>query len=163
MITQHKGEQVPLVIHPVLTKYDLKLDSLDHDYDLPNEELSSPAVFPPMPFLKLESFQGYPQAISIGAFGDSQGADLTVQDVLRAIHEDLRKPCSKHEFNRLSVDERNAIRAAFKERCKTDDQRSDSLRKIDHLCGRDRLQILAKLPPDGALLPTSTLQRAEIL
>jgi hypothetical protein len=146
-----------------LTKYNLKLDSLDHDYDLPKEELSSPAVHPPMPFLKLESSQGYPQAINIGAFGDSQGADLTVQDVLRAIHEDLRKPCSKHEFNRLSIEERALIRAAFKERCSTVDQRSDSMRKIDYLRGRDRLQILAKLPPDSALLPTPTLQPAEFL
>ncbi len=45
-----QGELVPLALHPVLEKYYLTLDissqGVDHDYDLPNEEFSSPAVHP---------------------------------------------------------------------------------------------------------------------
>jgi hypothetical protein len=76
-----------------LTKYFLKLEmtnSVEHDYDLPKEELTSSAVYPPVLLLKLESYQGYPQVISIEASDNSQGVGVTVQEVLRTIHEDLR-------------------------------------------------------------------------
>jgi hypothetical protein len=144
-----------------LTTYLLKLEiveSLDRDYYLPKEELTSPAVFPPMPSLTLENFQGYPQTISIEAFGDSGRADVTVQDVLRAIHENLRMPCSP-----LGDEERAETMAVFKGRCKSEEERSEGLRRIDHLGGRDRLQILPKIPRTGPLLPMPTLQSAEFL
>jgi hypothetical protein len=142
-----------------LTKYNLKLEmaeSVDHDYDLPEEEITSPAVYPPMLSLKLESHQGYPQVISIEASGES---GVTVQDALRTIHEDLRMPFPSRELSKLGVEERAAIMAAFKVRCKTEEEFSKGARRIDHLGGRDRLQILPKVLPDGSvlLLPTSTL------
>jgi len=138
---------VPLVIHPVLAKY-LKLEmtaSLDHDHDLSKEEITSRVVYPPMLSLKLESHQVYPQVISIEACGDSRGTGVTVQDVLRTIHEDLRLPFPRRESIKLGVEEPAGIIAAFKERCKSEEELSKSPRRIDHSGGRDRLQILPNL------------------
>jgi hypothetical protein len=153
------GEPVPLVIHPVLTKYFLKLEiteSTNHDYDLPNEDLTSPAVYPPMVSLKLENCQGYRQTINVDAFNDPRGASVTVQDVLRTIHEGLSVLLSKRELNDLGGKERAALRASFKKRCKTEEERGKGLRGIDYLGGRDRLQILPKHARDGSvLLPSS--------
>ena len=151
---------MPLVIHPVLTKYNLKLemnDSSDHDYDLPKEDMNSPAVYPPMVSLKLESHQGYPQMITAEASNDTQGVGITVQDVLRILHEDLRMPFPRRELSKLGVDDRARINAAFRERCKSEEELSKGPRRIDHLGGRDRLQILPKFGPDGRnLIPTAT-------
>ena len=138
-------------------------ESADHDYDLPKEELTSSAVYPPMLSLKLENCQGYPRTVNVEASSDVRGADITVQDVLRTIHEDLRIPFSKRELNKLGVEERTAIRATFKERCKSEEELSKGPRRIDHLGGRDRLHILPRLPPEGALLPTPTLPSTEFL
>ena len=138
-------------------------ESLDHDYDLPKEELTSSAVYPPMLSLKLENCQGYPRTINVDAFSDVRGADITVQDVLRTIHEDLKIPFSKRELNKLGVEERTAIRTAFKERCRSDDDLSKGPRRIDHLGGRDRLQILPRLPPEGGLLTPTPPPPAEFL
>jgi hypothetical protein len=132
-------------------------DSDDHEYDLPKEELTSDAVYPPILSLKLESHQGYPQVISIEASGDSQRA-VTVQDVLRTIHEDLTVPFSRRELSKLGVEERAGINAAFRERCKSEDELSKGPRRIDRLGGRDRLHILPRLSPDGTVLfPTTAL------
>lgn len=144
-------------------------ESLDHDYNLPNEEITSPAVYPIVLSLKLESRQEYPQIISIEASGDSQGAGVTVQDVLRTIHEDLRMPFPRRELCKLGCEERVGIEAAFRERCKTEEELGNGPRRIDYLRGSDRLQILPKLPPDGSVLPptstlpTPTLRSAESL
>ena len=46
-------------------------ESLDDDYHLPKEYLSSPAVHPPILSLKLENHQGYPQVIRVETSGDS--------------------------------------------------------------------------------------------
>ena len=89
-------------------------DSVDHDYDLPKEELTSSAVYPPMLSLKLESRQGYPQVINIEASGDSRDAGVTVQDVLRTIHEDLRMPFSRHELSKLGAEERTGLTLRLK-------------------------------------------------
>jgi hypothetical protein len=133
-------------------------ESSDHDYDLPKEEMTSPAVYPPMLLLKLESHQGYPQVISIEASGDSRGAGVTVQDVLRTIHEDLRMAFPRRELSKLDPEERAGINAAFRERCKSEEELSKGPRRMDRLGGRDRLQILPRLLPDGSvLLPTPTL------
>ena len=102
-----KGEPIPLAIHPALRKYFLKLetaDSVDHDYDLPKEELTSSAVYPPMLSLKLKGHQ-YPQIISIEASDDSQGVGVTVQDVLRTLHGVLRMPILTHESAKLGAEE----------------------------------------------------------
>jgi hypothetical protein len=138
-------------------------ESVDHDYDLPKEEMTSPAVYPPMLSLKLESRQGYPQVINIEASGDSRGAYVTVQDVVRTIHEDLRMPFPTRELSKLGNEERNAVRAAFRERCTTEEELSKGPRRGDHLGSRDRLHILPKLPPDGALLPMPALQPVEFM
>jgi len=143
---QYKGWPVELDIHPVLTKYLLKLEiteSADYDHDLPMEDLTSPAVSPHIPSLELEYFQGYPQAISIDASGDYPGAYVTVEDVLRTIHEDLRKPSSKRELGMLGYGDRVAIRDTFNKRCKTEEDLSKCLYRVDYLRGRDRLQIFA--------------------
>lgn len=144
----------------MLTKYFLKLEidgPLDHDYDLPKEDITSPAVYPHVQSLDLEYFQRCPQIISIKAFGDPHVC-ITVQDVLRKIHEDLRTPLRNHEFGLLGIEERAAIRDAFEERCKIDEERRKGPCRIDFLPGRDRLQILPKFPSDSALVhPTTTL------
>ena len=130
-----------------MTKYHLKLEiteSPDHDYNLPKEELTSPAVHPPASSLKLENSQGYPQIV-IESFGDPRGAGVTVQDVLRKLHEDMSMLISKFELNNLSREELATMRIAFKKRCKTEGERSKGMRRIDRLGGRDRLLILPKL------------------
>ena len=90
-------------------------NSVEHEYDLPKEELTSSAVYPPVLLLKLESYQGYPQVISIEASDDSQGVGVTVQEVLRTIHEDLRIPIPAHELNKLNVKDWTAKDSAFGE------------------------------------------------
>ena len=133
-------------------------DSVDQDYDLPEEELNPPAVYPPMLLPRPENGNGYPHTINIGVSNEG----VTVQDVLRAIHEDLRIPSSKRELNKLGVEELAAVRAAFKERCKSEEELSKGPHRIDYLGGRDRLQIFPKLTSDGTLLPILTLQAAEV-
>jgi hypothetical protein len=157
---RYKGGPVQLDIHPVLTKYLLKLEvteSPDYDYDLPNEEMSSPAVYPHTQTLRLEYFQGYPQVISLTS-SDSQGTEVTVQDVLRAIHEDLMKPSSKRELGTFARGEQTAIRDTFRKRCQSEEERSKGLYRIDYLRGRDRLQILPRHSLDGTSLPTPPTQ-----
>jgi hypothetical protein len=133
-------------------------DSSDHDFDIPKEEINSPAVYPPMPSLKLESHQGYPQIITAEASSNDQSVGVTVQEVLQTIREDLRMPFPRRELSKLGAEERGGINAAFRERCKSEEELSKGPRRIDHLGGRDRLQILPKLGPDGSeLIPTSTL------
>jgi len=152
------GEPVPLDVHPVLTKYFLKLEingPPDHDYDLQKEEITSPAVYPHTQSLKLEYFRGCPQVINIKAFSDPR-VGITVQDVLRKIHEDLRMPLRNHEFGLLGLEGRAAIRKAFEERCKIDEEHRKGPCRIDFLRGRDRLQILPKFPSDGALVHPTT-------
>jgi hypothetical protein len=141
-----------------LTKYLLKLEingPLDHDYDLPKEDITSPAVYPHMQSLKLEYFRGCPQVISIKAFSDPR-VGVTVQDVLRKIHGDLRMPLHNHEFSLLSLEERAAARDAFEERCKIDEERRKGPCRIDFLRGRDRLRILPKILSDDALVHPTT-------
>ena len=154
-----QGELVPLVLHPALSKYFIELDissqSIDRDYNLPDEELTSPAVDPPMPSLKLENHQGYPQSIDVQASNDSPGA-VTVQDVLKTIHEDLRKPSRRREWNKLSNEERAVVDAAFRRRGSTEEELGQGLCRIDYLRGRNRLQVLPKLSPDGEMLPPPT-------
>jgi hypothetical protein len=144
-----------------LTKYNLKLemnDSSDHDYGIPKEDINSPAVYPPMLSLKLENHQGYPQVITVEASSDTQSVGVTVQEVLRTLREDLIMPFPRRELSKLGVEERAGINAAFTERCKSEEELSKGPRRIDHLSGRDRLQILPKLGPDGSeLIPTSTV------
>ena len=132
-------------------------ESVDHDYDLSKEEITSPAVYPPMLSVKLENHQGYPQIISIEASGDSRSTGVTVQDVLRTIHEDLRMPFPRRELSKLGAEERAGINASFRERCKSEEELSKGPRRFDRLGGRDRLQIFPRLSPDGSvLLPAST-------
>lgn len=144
-----------------MTKYFLKLEingPLDHDYDLPKEDITSPAAYPRMQSLKLEYFRGCPQVI-IKASGDPL-VGITVEDVLRKIHEDLKMPIRNHEFSLFSLEERGAIRDTFEERCRVDEDRRKGPCRIDFLRGRDRLQVLPKFPSDGALVHTNapTLQ-----
>ncbi len=130
-------------------------DSSDHDYGLPKEEINSPAVYPPMLLLILESHQGYPQIITVEASSDTRGVGVTVQEVLRTLHEDLRVPFPRRELSKLGAEERAGINAAFRERCRSEEELSKGPRRVDHLGGRDRLQILPKFGPDGSeLIPT---------
>jgi len=153
-------------LHPVLAKYLLKLDLSDpveHDYDLPKEETTSPAVHPPMLSLTLENNQGYPQLISIHASGDSASVGITVQDVLRTLQEDLRKPLPRRQLSKLNDEQRTVINTSFKERCKTEEDLSKGPCRFDHLGSRNRLQILPKHPVDEALLLEPTMSSTEAL
>jgi hypothetical protein len=62
--------------------------SLDHDHDLPKEELAT-TVYPSMLSLKLENCPGDLQIINVKTISDLWGVDVTVQDVLKKI---LRTP-----------------------------------------------------------------------
>ena len=149
----------------MLTKYLLKLEiteSPDYDYDLPNEEMTSPAVYPHTQILRLEYSQGYPQVISLDASSDSQGADVTVEDVLRTIHEDLSKPSLKRELGTFARGDQMAIRDMFRKRCKSEEERSKGLYRIDYLRGRDKLLILPRHPLDGTSLPTPAIQPSNL-
>lgn len=156
LATVTQGELVPLVLHPVLAKYLLELDiatqAVDYDYDLPNEELTSPAVHPPMPLIRLESHQGYPQIITVQASNDSL-VGVNVQDVLRAIQEDVRKLSRRREWTKLNAEDRAAVDDAFRERCNTEEELAQGPCRVDYLRGRNRIQILPKLSPDGEMLP----------
>lgn len=103
-----------------------------------------------MASLKLDNHQGYPQSIDVST--DSPGG-VTVQDVLNTIHEDLRKPSRRREWNKLSAEERAAVDTAFRRRGNTEEELGQGLCRIDYLRGRNRLQILPKLSPDGEMLP----------
>jgi len=145
------GESVPLIVHPALTKYHLKLgvsEPFNHDYQLPIEELTSPAVHPPMKSLKLEN-KLYPQPISIQTWDDSSATAVTVQDVLRTIDEDMRQSLPMNEWKRLSKDDRAEVLTSFKQRCKSEEERGKGICKLDHLRGRNRLEIVSGHSPDG--------------
>ena len=136
----------------------LKLETCESiDYDLYEEEITSPAVHPPLSSLRLENHQGYPEPISIEASGSSPDVAVTVQDVLRAIHEDLRKLLHRHAWNRLNNDKRAAIIASFKERCKTEEELSKGIRRVDLLRGRNKLQILTAFSPDDDISVSPTI------
>jgi hypothetical protein len=143
-------------LHPVLSKYYLTLDisnqGVDHDYDLPIEELTSPAVDPPLLSLKLENHQGYPQSVTVQSSTDSLSG-ITVQDVLKTFNEDLRKPSRRREWIKLNAEERVDVDGAFRERCRTEEELGQGPCRIDYLRGRNRLQILPRLSPDGEMLP----------
>lgn len=99
-----------------------------------------------MPSLKLENHQAYP--IIVRASSNAPGIGVTVQDVLRAIHEVLRKPSGRHDLTGLSAEDQVAVDAAFKKRCNTQEDLAQGPLLVDHLRGRDRLQILPKFSPD---------------
>jgi hypothetical protein len=146
---QCKGEPVPLIVHPALTKYHLKLEisePFNHD-QLPIEELTSPAVHPPMKSLKLEN-ELYPQPISIQTWDDSSATAVTVQDVLRAIDEDMRQSAQK-EWKCLRTVDRAEVITSFKQRCKSAEERGKGICRIDLLRGRNRLEIVSEYSPDG--------------
>jgi len=102
-----------------------------------------------MQSLKLEYFQGYPRVVDI-IVASNPRVGITVQDVLINIHKNLGMPIRDSEIISLNLEGRAEIKHAFKERCKTDEERRKGLRRIDFLCGRDRLRILPKFPSDGA-------------
>jgi hypothetical protein len=169
-LSEPKGEPIPLVLHPALAKYFIKLDisnqsgggddDLD-DFGLPQEEITSSAVHPPVLSLKLENHQGYPQDIHIHPSGDPQSVGITVRDVLKTINEDARMISRRREWTKLNAEERIAVDAAFRERCTTEEELGHGPCRIDYLRGRDRLQVLPKLSPDGEMLPIPTLLSAE--
>jgi hypothetical protein len=148
VITMIKGMSEPLILHPVLSKYLLKLDfnnQPDHDHGLPEEEICCSATHPPLPSLVLENRQGYPLPIVVQASGDSPDIGVTVRDVLRTIHEDGSK--------RLEAEERTTLDAAFEKRCKTKRELSQGPRRIDYLGSRDRLVIVPKHLLEGEMVP----------
>jgi len=150
-------EPLPLIIHPVLMKYLLKIDittqSVEHDFGLPPEEFFSSAVHPPVYELKLENDQGYPQNIEVRASDRESSAGVTVEDVLKTISTDLRKSSSQREWAALNEDTRREVEEAFEDRARTEEDRSGGLRRIDYLRGRNRLQIFPKhaLPEDNEI------------
>jgi len=143
-----KGKPISLIVHPILMERLLKLEFrefVDPDYGLPEEDLTSPAVRPPVPELVLENRQGYPQRIGISASGGSSAA-VTVEDVLDQIHEVLRRPSTKYLWDRIcDKGQKTLITASFRKRNTTEEERGKGLYAYDYLCGRDRLQIVPGL------------------
>ena len=153
-------------MHPVLEKYLLKLDmnnQPDHDYDLPIEEIDSPAMHPPMLSVTLENHQGYPQSISVQPSNDSPDIGITVRDMLRVINEDVKRPSRRREWTRLRAEERAGVDVAFRERCKTEEELGQGPCRIDYLRGRNKLQVLPKLSLDGVIHPQPTADPVEPL
>lgn len=102
--------------------------------------------------------------ITVEASGDNRDVvGVTVQDVLRTLHEDLKMPFPRRELSKLAVEDRGRINGAFRDRCRSEEELSKGPRRVDHLGGRDRLQILPKLGPDTSTLPTPALRTAEPL
>ena len=133
----------------MLKKYLLKLDitqPVEHDHELPPEELSSSAVHPPVHILVLDNDQGYPRNINVRASEEGSDVGITVEDVVRAISTDLRASSSQREWAALNEDRRREVEETFENRARTEEDRSGGLRKIDYLSGRNRLQIFPKLP-----------------
>jgi len=150
------GEPKSLILHPALSKYLLKLDITNHpdyDYDLPKEEIDSPATHPPMPTVVLENRQGYRQSIVVQASSYSPDIGVTVQDVLRTIHKDARELPRRNELNKLETEERAGVNASFMKRCKTEEELTQGPRRVDYLRGRDRLMIVPKPPSEGEMPP----------
>jgi uncharacterized protein DUF6699 len=143
-----------------LSRYLLQLDitsqPVEH-FDLPMEDITSSASDPPMHSLKLENHQGYPQLIIVQASSNSPSVGITVQDVLSAIQEDVRKLSRRREWTKLSPEERAQVDTAFRDRCKTEEELGQGPCRIDYLRGRDRLQVLPKLSPTGEILPAPIL------
>lgn len=105
--------------------------------------LTSLAVYAPTLSLNLENYQGYPQLITIETSGDFQCAGITVQDVLRTIHEGPRISLPRREIRKLGVEERVGINNAFGERRKGEEEElGRSPRRSGHFGSWDRLQIL---------------------
>ncbi|KAH9953158.1 caspase domain-containing protein [Russula dissimulans] len=103
--------------------------------------------------LILENHQGYPELIYIRA---SSGVGVTVEDVLRTIHEELRRPLPRSRLTKLFNVGRYLINTLFYAGRETNQQGVGSCR-FEHLGGRDRLQVLPKHPvedtaPRGPIL-----------
>ena len=79
------------------------------------------------------------------ALDKESGIGVTVKDVLKTIGFDLRKSSSQREWAALNEDVRREVDRAFLERATTE-ERSGGLRRIDYLCGRNRLQVFPKQP-----------------
>ena len=111
------------------------------------------AVYAPMLLLNLERRQGYPQYITIKDSGDSRDVGVTVQDVLRTIHNDPITPFSRPELRKLGVEERAGINTAFGERWKSGKEELSRIPpRMPHLSTWNRLQILPRLWPNGSVL-----------
>jgi hypothetical protein len=140
-----------------LLRFDITTQPVEHDFDLPTEEINSSASHPPMHSLKLENHQGYPQLITVQASSNSPSLGVTVQDVLRTIQEDVRMLSRRREWTKLSAEDRAQVDTAFRDRCRTEEELGQGPCRIDYLRGRDRLQILPKLSPTGEMLPAPIL------
>src|SRR6266404_3829604 len=127
-----------------LLKFDIASQPEDHDFGLPTEDYFSSAVYPPVHVLLLENEQGLPQNIEVQASDKGSGIGVTVEDVLKAINADLRKPSSQREFADLNEDTRTEVEDAFEDRARTEEERSGGLRRVDYLRGRNRLQIFPR-------------------
>lgn len=128
-------------------KYLLKFDITqppDYNFGLPTEEFFSFAVHPPVQVLMLENEQGLPQNIEVQASDKRSG--VTVEDVLKTIGADLRRPSSHQEWAALNEDVRREVEDAFEDRATTEEERSGGLCRIDYLRGRNRLQVFPRHP-----------------
>jgi hypothetical protein len=168
-LTYIQGEPLPLIIHPVLTKYLLKFDIstqlVEHDFGLPQEEYIASAVHPPVHVLLLENEEGYPHNIEVHASDKESSTGITVGDVLKTVGTDLRKSSSQREWAALNDDTRREVEEAFEDRARTEEDRSGGLRKIDYLRGRNRLQIFPKhaLPEDEEDIPLPSARAVYVI
>ena len=124
-------------------KFDTASQPLDHDFGLSIEAFLSSAVHPPVHMLVLENEQGLSQNIEVMASDNGSGLGVTVKDVLITIGAELRIFSNRSEWVTLDEDTRREVEDSFKNRAGTENTASD-LQRIDHLHGRNRLQIFPK-------------------
>ncbi|KAH9171311.1 hypothetical protein EDB89DRAFT_1118176 [Lactarius sanguifluus] len=129
-----------------LLKLDIASQPPDYDFGLSSEDLLSSAVHPPVLTLVLEHKQGYPESIEVQASDKESGVGVTVKDVLKTLGTDLQLSSNHREWSRSSDETRRKVAAAFEDRARTEHERSRGLRRIDYLCGRNRLQIFPQHP-----------------
>lgn len=142
-----KDKPVHFTIHPALMghlEFDIASQPLDHDFGLPNEEILSSAVHPPVQILVLENEQGLSQNIEVLASDKEIG--VTVKDVLKAIGADLRKSSSQPELAALDEDTLSEVEDTSMGGARTEETSSNGFQRIDYLRGKKRLRVLPKHP-----------------
>jgi len=138
------------------------MESLDHDYGFPREEIAFPAVYPPMPLQKLESQRGYMQIITVIAPSNSRGASVVVQKVLRRVSEALRMPHPRRESMHIRRRRAECDHATFREICRKKRCSANARVWLTTLAVGTGSKILLELSPDGSTLPLITVTMCHV-
>lgn len=140
-----------LSLHTFRPQYSARNGS--HGYQLRLDELSEPAIYPPIHRLKIvcDRLLEWPviieRRVSSGANSgtvDTTGGftvddtPITVYDVLAVIHQTLHTPISRKDWEKLLGDRRRAVLEAYTRRCR----RYIGLRWLDEVGGIRRVDYL---------------------